>query len=354
MNIDGKHVLVTGGTGSLGQVLVRRMLAGEFGEPEKVIVFSRDEARQHAMRLELLHFKFAATDDVIFKTANRCLQFRIGDVRDPASVRAALAGVDVVVNAAAMKQVPSCEYFPEEAHQTNVTGAINLFNAVREMQRPPEVVVGVSTDKAVKPVNVMGITKALQERVFIRANLDCPNTRFVVVRYGNVIASRGSVVPLFLDQIKAGGPLTVTDNRMTRFLVSLDQAVDVIADAVAMAGRGDIYVPRASAARVLDLARALCEAGSNIPVEFTGIRPGEKLHEVLVSEEEISRTSLCGKNYVIHPMLPELSREIDARSVLKQEYSSENDLLDQDQLRLEVSPGGALYHGLWVLNEGAF
>lgn len=340
MKLHGRRVLVTGGTGSLGQVLVQRILSGEFGLPENVTVFSRDEARQHAMRLKLMHLD-AATDEVIFSNASRCLAFRIGDIRDPVSVRAAIAGSDVVINAAAMKQVPTCEYFPEEAQQTNVGGAINILNAVRDLARPPEVVVGVSTDKAVKPVNVMGLTKALQERVFIRANLDCPDTRFVAVRYGNVVASRGSVVPLFLEQIRRGGPITVTDPRMTRFLMSLDDAVDTIADAVAHARRGEITIPSAPAARMVDLARALCD-GKEIPIQITGIRPGEKLHEILISEEEVPRTSRRGDYFAVHPMLPELATDQHIEPAFVSEYSSADQGIGVEEIRTLLRGGSRL------------
>ncbi|MEW6362360.1 MAG: polysaccharide biosynthesis protein, partial [Acidobacteriota bacterium] len=169
--LEGKRVLVTGGTGSLGQTLVRRLLRGEVGLPETITVFSRDEAKQHYMRLGYLH-REAATDDVIYENSRDRLRFRIGDVRDLASLAAAMRDADVVFNAAALKQVPSCEYFPMEAVQTNVIGAANIVRAVREMGLRPETVVGVSTDKACKPINVMGMTKALQERILIEANRD--------------------------------------------------------------------------------------------------------------------------------------------------------------------------------------
>ncbi len=343
MQINGKRILVTGGTGSLGQVLVRRLLSGEFGEPEKIVVFSRDEARQHAMRLRFQHLG-AATDEIIFAGWTKRLAFRIGDIRDIDSVRAAVRDADIVINAAAMKQVPTCEYFPEEAHQTNVGGALNLFRAIRDLARPPEVVVGVSTDKAAKPVNVMGITKALQERVLVRANLDCPATRFVAVRYGNVIASRGSVVPLFLEQIRRGGPITITDRRMTRFLMSLDDAVNIIADAVAQALAGEILVPVAPSARMTDLARALCGT-TDIPLTTTGIRPGEKLHEILISEEEVPRTCRRGPHFAIRPMLPELDLAEHPAPALDREYSSADNVVDIDALRALLAPGGRLHHG---------
>lgn len=350
MNIEGKRILVTGGTGSLGQVLVRKLLSGTFGQPEKVIVFSRDEARQQAMRLSLLNTG-VATDDIIFGNAARRMAFRIGDVRDTVALRAAVSGTDIVINAAAMKQVPTCEYFPEEAHQTNVNGTINLFQAIRESARPPATVVGISTDKAVKPVNVMGMTKALQERVLIRANLDCADTRFIAVRYGNVIASRGSVVPLFLDQIRRGGPITITDKRMTRFLMTLEDAVDTIAKAVDHARPGEIFIRRAPAARIVELARTLCD-GKDIPLTFSQVRPGEKLHETLVSEEEVPRTVQQGGFYVVKPALPELAdKENAAPAVLTQEYSSADEIVGPERLDELFRPGGTFHPCLEGVEE---
>jgi UDP-glucose 4-epimerase len=234
--LSGKRIVVTGATGSLGKVLVRRLLSGELGRPSKIIVFSRDEAKQHSMRLAYQR-RETATDEVIYHNFEELLQFQIGDVRDYHSVSAVLRNADVVFNAAALKQVPTCEYFPYEAVQTNIGGAENIVRVIRENQLPVETVVGVSTDKACKPVNVMGMTKAIQERIVIRANLDCPNTRFICVRYGNVLASRGSVIPLFHHQIRQGGPVTVTTTEMTRFLLSLEQAVDTIFAAVQYAQR---------------------------------------------------------------------------------------------------------------------
>ena len=222
MNLDGKRVLITGGTGSLGHRVVRHLLAGACGRPAKITVFSRDEAKQHHMRLAYMH-REAMTDEVIYENSRQLLSFRIGDVRSYPSVLQAMREAEVVVHAAALKQVPSCEYFPPEAIQTNVLGAENVVRAVRENDTPVEVVIGLSTDKACKPINVMGMTKALMERIFVEANIDCPRTRFVCVRYGNVVASRGSVVPLFLDQIARGGPVTVTMPEMTRFLLTLDR-----------------------------------------------------------------------------------------------------------------------------------
>ncbi|MEP6847694.1 MAG: polysaccharide biosynthesis protein, partial [Acidobacteriota bacterium] len=173
--LEGKRILVTGGTGSLGQTLINRLLTGEMGTPEKITVFSRDEAKQHYMRLEYLH-REAATDDIIYQNSRQLLNFRIGDVRDPSSLLAAMREADAVFHAAALKQVPSCEYFPYEAVLTNIVGAANIARAVRENDLPVTDVIGISTDKACKPINVMGMTKALQERVLIEANRDCPKT----------------------------------------------------------------------------------------------------------------------------------------------------------------------------------
>jgi FlaA1/EpsC-like NDP-sugar epimerase len=318
--LNNKRVLVTGGTGSLGQVLVRRLLSGELGQLKKIIVFSRDEAKQHAMRMEYMH-RQSATDEIIYRNFEQLLEFRIGDVRDFHSVSAVLRYADVVFNAAALKQVPICEYYPFEAVQTNVGGPENIVRAIREHRLPVEIVIGISTDKACKPVNVMGMTKAIQERVFIRAHIDCPDTRFTCVRYGNVLASRGSVIPLFHEQVRNGGPVTITTPEMTRFLLSLDQAVDTIFAAMREARRGETYIPRVPSGKIVDIATALI-GDRPIQVRFTGIRPGEKVHEILVSEEERFRTVERGPYYVILPMLPELREPEETIKSLEDEYSS--------------------------------
>jgi UDP-glucose 4-epimerase len=340
--LTGQRVVVTGGTGSLGKLLVRRILSGEAGDPKKLIVFSRDEGKQHAMRVSYLH-RTSATDEVIYRNFQQKLEFRIGDVRDLGSVAAVLRDADVVFHAAALKQVPTCEYFPYEAVLTNVVGAENIVRAIRDHELPVHTVVGVSTDKACKPVNVMGMTKAIQERILIRANLDIPRTRFVCVRYGNVLASRGSVIPLFHDQIRAGGPVTITTADMTRFLLSLDQAVDTIFAAVDGAKRGETYVPRVPSSKVTDLAASLIGARP-IEMRVTGIRPGEKIHEILVSEEEAHRTVPRGEYYVIRPMLPELQDDAADEKPLESEFSSADcvmsraqtdELLQRHRLRVE-------------------
>jgi FlaA1/EpsC-like NDP-sugar epimerase len=306
MILDGKRILVTGGTGSLGQVLTRRILSGDHGAPRKVIVLSRDEAKQHEMRVSYLH-QAATTDEVIYENFRRALEFRIGDVRSFADVSSAVRDADIVVNAAALKQVPTCEYFPDQALLTNCEGPTNIVRAIREQDLPVETVVGVSTDKACQPVNVMGMTKALQERIFVAANVLLPKTRFLCVRYGNVLASRGSVIPLFHEQIRRGGPVTVTVPEMTRFLLSLDQAVDTVFAAIAAAGPGETWVPASPAARIGDLARALV-GERPIEIREQGIRPGEKMHELLVSSEECHHTHARDGYYVIAPMLPELAQ----------------------------------------------
>lgn len=331
MILHGKRILITGGTGSLGKVLTRRVLSGEFGTPKKVIIFSRDEAKQHAMRMAYLHRR-VATDEVIYHNFEQLLEFWIGDVRDYHSIAAALRAADIVFNAAALKQVPSCEYFPYEAVQTNIEGAENIVRVIRELALPVEVVVGISTDKACKPVNVMGMTKAIQERVLLSANITCPQTRFVCVRYGNVLASRGSVIPLFHDQIRQGGPVTITTAGMTRFLLSLDDAVDVILGAVREARAGETYIPKAPAARIVDVAAALI-VDRPIEIKIIGVRPGEKVHEILISEEECHRSIERGKFYAIRPILPELDRDPAAKPAFETEYSSALNLLSREETK---------------------
>lgn len=303
-SLDGKHVVVFGGTGSLGQRLFRRLLTGEMGSPKRLVVFSRDEAKQHYMRLDIRH-ELAATDDVIYRARADEAQFVIGDVRNYDDVKRAVDGADVIFHAAALKQVPTCEYFAEAAVDTNVYGAINLRRAVNQSPGRQRLIVGISTDKACKPVNLMGMTKAVQERVLIQANLDSPDNTFVNVRYGNVMASRGSAIPFFIDLVRRGRPIPITDDRMTRFLMSLDQSVDLIFNAVRYANPGETYLPIVPTAKVTDIAVAVA-GREDYPLEHTGIRPGEKLHEILVSEEEIPRTRCRGENFVIQPILPEL------------------------------------------------
>lgn len=330
MNLEGKRVVVTGGTGSLGRILVRHLLSGELGQPGSVVVFSRDEAKQHEMRLQYKSRR-VSTEEIIYGSFRGSPEFVIGDIRDYHAVASAIRNADAIFNAAALKQVPNCEYFPFEAVQTNIYGAENIIRAIRENQLSVNTVVVISTDKAAKPVNVMGMTKAIQERVLAAANLTCPKTRFISVRYGNVLASRGSVIPLFHEQIRCGGPVTVTTKEMTRFLLGMEEAVDTIFAAVRDAKPGETYVPRLRSARMIDLARALI-GNRPIEIEIIGIRPGEKVHEIMISEEERYRTVDRGNYYAIQPILPELRSADDCPADLPGEYSSATQLMDYDEL----------------------
>lgn len=330
MLLEGKKILVTGGTGSLGKALIYRLLTGEMGKPSRVTVYSRDEAKQHEMRLEWKHLT-TTTDDIVYKESKDLLHFQIGDVRDYQTLLKTVRHYDVIFNGAALKQVPTCEYFPMEAVQTNIIGPSHLVQAVLHTDQPPALVVGVSTDKACKPVNVMGMTKSLQERILIQANLESKQTQWMCVRYGNVIASRGSVIPLFQEQIKNGGPVTITLKEMTRFLLSLDRAVDTIFATVRLGKPGETFIPKCPAARVIDIAKLMI-GNKKIPIVYTGIRPGEKIHEVLVSEEECYRTVARDNYYAIQPILPELRSAEVAEPPLTKEYSSADHTVDRDTL----------------------
>jgi UDP-glucose 4-epimerase len=272
-----------------------------------------------------------ATDEVVYRNFMNVLEFRIGDVRNYADVCSAIKGANIVINAAALKQVPACEYFPVQALMTNCMGAANIVRAIEENGYPVNTVVAISTDKACKPINVMGMTKSLQERIIITANILNPKTRFICVRYGNVLASRGSVIPLFHEQIKNGGPVTITVPEMTRFLLSLNQAVDTVFAALKEAKRGETYVPNASATSIVNIAQALI-GDRPIKIKNTGIRPGEKIHEIMVSEEEAHHCVKRGNYYAILPMLPEL---LDAKKpverALKKEFSSADTVLNLQQ-----------------------
>jgi len=330
MIFQDKTILVTGGTGSMGKKLVHRVLSGELGTPHKVIVLSRDEAKQHEMRMSYLHRR-VTTDEVIFNNFVNVLEFRIGDVRSYDDVCAAVQRADIVINAAALKQVPTCEYFPMQAVMTNCVGAYNIVRAIQELDYPVDTVVGISTDKACKPVNVMGMSKSIQERILVAANILNTRTRFICVRYGNVLASRGSVIPLFHDQIRGGGPVTITVPDMTRFLLSLDDAVDTVFTALREAQRGETYVPNAPSATVLNIAKTLIGTRS-IELKIVGIRPGEKMHEIMISDEEVHHCVRRGNYYAIRPMLPELRAQAGAEpNALAKEFSSADTVLDLSQ-----------------------
>ena len=315
MLFKDKNILITGGTGSLGGTLLRRLLSDDSDLPSRILVLSRDEAKQSSLKAAY------AMDGFLGTKFRNIVQFSVGDVRDYSSVFSALDGIQIIFNAAALKQVPACEYFPFEAVCTNVEGPENIVRAIQQGKYPVETVVGISTDKACKPVNVMGMTKAIQERLFLSGVKRCPNTRFVCVRFGNVLASRGSVIPLFEDQIKQGGPVTITVPTMTRFLMSLDAAVDTVFAAVRTGLAGETYVPRMQSALVKNVAQIMI-GDRPIEIKSVGIRPGEKIHEILVSEEEIFRTYARDNYYVITSVLdefngvPALAQEFDSEDVV--------------------------------------
>lgn len=272
--------MITGGTGSFGNAVLNRFLSTDVGE---IRIFSRDEKKQEEMRIGLNNDK---------------LKFYIGDIRNYDSILHAMKGVDYVFHAAALKQVPSCEFYPMEAVRTNVLGAENVMNA--SIAQCVERVVVLSTDKAVYPINAMGVSKAMMEKLMIaKARMQNPGeTLFCATRYGNVMASRGSVIPLFVSQIKGNKPLTLTDPSMTRFLMSLEDSVDLVLHAFKHAEQGDIFVQKAPASTVQDLATALLQMfGSATVPRIIGTRHGEKLFETLVSREEMARVDDMGAYY---------------------------------------------------------
>lgn len=273
-------MLVTGGTGSFGSCFVSRLLAKH--KPKKLIVFSRDECKQYEMAQSL--------DD-------RCLRFFLGDVRDKDRVYRAFTGVDIVVHAAALKQVPAAEYNPLEFVKTNVLGAANILDAA--IDRGVKKVIALSTDKAANPINLYGATKLCSDKLFITANSYAGDgcTRFAIVRYGNVLGSRGSVIPLFLEMRKTG-TIKLTDKRMTRFWLTLDQGVDFVISSIERMEGGEIFVPKIPSMRLMDLASAIAP---NCSHEFIGIRPGEKLHETLVPRDESPWCIEFPDRYVIQP-----------------------------------------------------
>ncbi len=325
---EGKTILITGGTGSFGNAVLRRFLATDISE---IRILSRDEKKQEDMRIEF---------------ANPKLRFYIGDVRDIASIRPAMAGVDYVFHAAALKQVPSCEFFPLQAVQTNILGASNVLDAAVDA-RVRRVVV-LSTDKAVYPINAMGMSKALMEKITVAKSrhVSADDTVLCATRYGNVMASRGSVIPLFVSQIKLGRPLTVTDPQMTRFLMSLDQSVELVLFAYKNAAQGDIFVQKAPASTIETLFLALMKIfDKKVEVKIIGTRHGEKKSECLVSREEMARARDLGEFYRI----PADGRDLDYSKYFvdgEQEVSSLNDYTSDNTRLLSVNETADLLLGL--------
>ena len=283
----GKTLLITGGTGSFGNAVLNRFLKTDIGE---IRVFSRDEKKQDDMRHEFQ----AKMPEVADK-----IKFYIGNVRELASVKNAMHGVDYIFHAAALKQVPSCEFFPMEAVKTNVIGTDNVLTAA--IEAGVKSVICLSTDKAAYPVNAMGITKALEERVAVAKSrtVDPEKTKICCTRYGNVMCSRGSVIPLWIDQIKAGHPITITDPNMTRFIMSLDEAVDLVLFAFEHGVSGDILVQKAPACTIMTQAQAVCElfGGDKNNIRIIGIRHGEKSYETLLTNEECANAVDMGNFY---------------------------------------------------------
>jgi len=284
MNLDslsGKSVLVTGGTGSFGKKFVKMAL--ERYQLDRLIVFSRDELKQFEMAQEFPPEKYD------------CLRYFIGDVRDKERLYRACRGVDCIVHAAAMKQVPASEYNPTEAIKTNIYGAQNIINVASDLG--VQNVVALSTDKAVSPINLYGATKLASDKLFIAANAFARGPKYSVVRYGNVMGSRGSVIPYFMKK-REGGVLPITDPRMTRFWIALDKGVEMVFSALDNAAGGEIFVPKIPSMRVTDLAKAIAP---DCRQEVVGIRPGEKLHECMIPKEESRNTMVSGDGYVVLP-----------------------------------------------------
>ena len=328
-----KVLLITGGTGSFGNAVLHRFLHSDFAE---IRVFSRDEKKQEDMRIAL---------------NNNRVKFYIGDVREYDSVHDALRGVDYVFHAAALKQVPSCEFYPMEAVRTNVLGAENVMRAAiaNEVER----CVVLSTDKAVYPINAMGISKAMMEKLMVAKSRLCDPGKTVLsaTRYGNVMASRGSVIPLFLQQLQQGRPLTITDPHMTRFLMSLEESVDLVLYAFEHAQPGDIFVQKAPASTVGDLAHAMKELlHSASEVKIIGTRHGEKLYESLVSREEMARADDLGGYYRV----PADSRDLNYDKYFVEgetEISGIDDYTSHNTQRLDIEQVKAVLLKLDIIRE---
>ena len=284
-NFKNKKLLITGGTGSFGQAVLNRFAQTDIGE---IRVFSRDEKKQDDMRHEFQAKMPEAADKI---------KFYIGDVRDINSVKNAIHGVDYIFHAAALKQVPSCEFFPMEAVRTNVIGTDNVLTAA--IDEGVECVICLSTDKAAYPVNAMGISKALEERVAVAKSRTTDKTKICCTRYGNVLCSRGSVIPLWIDQIRNGQPITITEGSMTRFIMSLDEAVDLVLFAFEHGENGDILVQKAPACTIKTQAEAVCEifGGDKDKIKVIGIRHGEKMYETLLTNEECANAVDMGNFY---------------------------------------------------------
>jgi UDP-glucose 4-epimerase len=324
---ENKVLLITGGTGSFGHAVLKRFVSSDIRE---IRVFSRDEKKQDDMRHEYQQ-KYPHVADKV--------KYYIGDVRSIESVRMAMQGVDFVFHAAALKQVPSCEFFPMEAVRTNVIGTDNVLTAA--IEAGVECVICLSTDKAAYPINAMGITKAIEEKVAVAKSRNSSKTRICCTRYGNVLCSRGSVIPLWIEQIRQGVPVTVTEPMMTRFIMSLDEAVDLVLFAFEKGQNGDILVQKAPACTIKTQAEAVCElfGGKKEDIRVIGIRHGEKMYETLLTKEECAKAEDMGNFYRI----PSDNRDLnydkyfkvgDTKRVLVDEFNSENTIqLNIDEVK---------------------
>lgn len=326
-----KVLLITGGTGSFGNAVLNRFLRTDIGE---IRIFSRDEKKQDDMR----HEYQAKYPDVAHK-----IKFYIGDVRSLESCRSAIPGTDYIFHAAALKQVPSCEFFPMEAVRTNVIGTDNVLTAAIEAK--VKAVICLSTDKAAYPINAMGITKAIEEKVAVAKSRYSGETKICCTRYGNVMCSRGSVIPLWIDQIRNGQPITLTEPSMTRFIMSLDEAVDLVLFAFEHGQSGDIFVQKAPACTIQTQAEAVCElfGGKKEDIKVIGIRHGEKLYETLLTKEECAKAVDMGDFYRVPADNRDLNydkyfKDGDVKRVSIEEFNSNNTRrLDLEETKAKIA-----------------
>ena len=327
----GKTLMITGGTGSFGNAVLNRFLKTDIGE---IRIFSRDEKKQDDMRHEFQ----AKMPDVADK-----IKFYIGDVRDLQSVKNAIHGVNYIFHAAALKQVPSCEFFPMEAVRTNVIGTDNVLTAA--IEEGVESVICLSTDKAAYPINAMGITKAIEEKVAVARSRNSGKTKICCTRYGNVMCSRGSVIPLWIEQIKNGQPITITEPKMTRFIMSLDEAVDLVLFAFEHGENGDLLIQKAPACTIMTQAQAVCElfGGKKEDIRVIGIRHGEKMYETLLTNEECAKAVDMGKFYRVPADNRGLNYDKyfkegdEKRNVLTEFNSNNTELLNVEQVKKKIA-----------------
>jgi len=319
MMFKNKTLLITGGTGSFGNAVLKRFLQSDIKE---IRIFSRDEKKQDDMRR-------------LYKSKK--IKFFIGDVRDPLSIERAMTNTDYIFHAAALKQVPSCEFFPIEAVKTNIMGTENVINSA--INNNVEKIICLSTDKAVYPINAMGISKAMMEKVFVAKSRNSGKTKIIGTRYGNVMGSRGSVIPLFIEQIKTGKPITMTDPKMTRFMMTLDDAVELVLHAFKNGNQGDLFVQKSPAATVSVLAKALIELyGSESTIKEIGIRHGEKMYETLVTREEMIKAEDQENYFKISPDVRDLNYDQyfskgNVKASINEYNSNNTNLLSVDEMK---------------------